>query len=141
MLCNFALNAYEKFGLYPDGKQRGMLINYETLPGIVPKALLSLFRVNLDKRWLEKMQSESKHYSKSRNTIFRFFTGDSKDKETRATSAIQQYAVKILDPTYHKLNTAARKAVTNLQSPLTMNFLQTSNAEWSTLKSLDDIKL
>ena len=94
MLCNFALNAYEKYGTYTDEsgrkRQRGILLNYDLLPGAVPKLLLPLFGINkITATWLGKIQSESKQYSKGRGSGFRLFFGDSKDKEMRATSAIQ----------------------------------------------------
>jgi len=103
MLCKSALNAYNKYGVTHDDsghiKQRGMLINYESLPGIVPRALLPLFNIDPDEAWLRKMDSESKVYSKGKG-VTTVFKSDSQDKEKRATDAINHYAKLILDPSY-----------------------------------------
>jgi hypothetical protein len=93
MLCGFALQAYEKYGKFSDAtgstRQRGLLVNYDLLPGAVPKLLLPLFGQHVTATWLEKLHAESKLYSKGRGSSFRLFFGDSKDKEMRATAAIQ----------------------------------------------------
>ena len=94
MLCDFALQAYEKYGKTSEaagspGRQRGLLVNYDLLPGAVPKLLLPLFGQKVTPTWLEKLHAESKQYSKGRGSGFRLFFGDSKDKEMRATAAIQ----------------------------------------------------
>lgn len=96
MLCDFALQAYEKYGKTAADaaagsppRQRGLLVNYDLLPGAVPKLLLPLFGQAVSPTWLEKLHAESKQYSKGRGSGFRLFFGDSKDKEMRATAAIQ----------------------------------------------------
>ena len=108
MLCTHALQAYESYNTRFDlttnrTVQRGILINYESLPGIVAHTMLPLFGVSPSESWLNKMKEESKHYSKSRGSIYRLFFGDSEDKESRATESIQLYANRILQPSYTKL--------------------------------------
>ena len=102
-LCKSALSAYNKYGVTHDDsghiKQRGMLVNYESLPGIVPRALLPLFQIDPDEAWLKKMDAESKVYSKGKG-VTKVFKSDSKDKEKRATGAINHFAHEILDPAY-----------------------------------------
>ncbi len=101
MLCSNALQVHP---ITSEGKQRAVLLNYDSLPGAVPKILLPLFNVELDKPWLEKMKLESKHYSKSRGSKFKLFFGDSKDKDERATSGIQKFSDLILAPSFAILN-------------------------------------
>ena len=120
MLCSFAIRNLEKFGTRLDPKskqlvQRGLLINYDSLPGYVPQVLLPLFGINpLPSAWLDKISEESAFYSKSRGAAKKLkFTGDSKDKDDRATANIQLYAEKILSPTYLVLQERALEALNN----------------------------
>ena len=103
MLCQSALRAYNKYGVtHDDGghiKQRGMLINYESLPGIVPRALLPLFGIEPNEAWLKKMIAESKVYSKGHGES-KNFQSDSHDKEERATDKINLYAKLVLETSY-----------------------------------------
>jgi hypothetical protein len=108
MLCNAALRAYERYGIVTSnstGKstQHGMLLNYDSLPGIVPSALLPLFGVYPSDSWVAKMKVESTQYSKSRSSN-KLFTGDSQDKEQRATENIVIFSQKILQPTFERMN-------------------------------------
>ena len=107
MLCESALESYNKFGVTAteEGhvKQRGIMINYESLPGIIPRVILPLFGTEPTAAWLHKMRQESKQYSKGRSSGSRLFKGDSEDKETHATTAIARFAKNILDPSYEKL--------------------------------------
>jgi hypothetical protein len=110
MLCQSALDAYDHFGTRLDGDgntiQRGMLVNYDSLPGYMPRTMLPLFGSNPSDLWLANIAEESKQYSKSRGPS-KSFTGDSADKDDRATENIQLYANKILQPTYDLLNAKA----------------------------------
>lgn len=110
MLCQFAIDAYDKYSTMVDGSgntvQRGMLVNYDSLPGFMPKTILPLFHSLPDNMWLRKIEEESRQYSKSRGPS-RGFSGDSQDKDERATENIQLYANKILMPTYELLNSKA----------------------------------
>lgn len=93
-LCNTALSAYEQFGHYNseaianierddiDGIKfkltrtssprnismpRGFFIDYDALPGIVPRVLVSLMGVDLTHHWLQRMREVSTEYSKSKS--------------------------------------------------------------------------
>lgn len=115
MLCNSALRAFELYGAYNDSQQRGFLVNYDSLPGSVARLLLPSFGVEPSDHWLSKMAEESMSYSKGRGTSKLFF-GDSKDKDDRATAAIQQYSNAILQPSYDKMAAISSKAL-EAQSP------------------------
>lgn len=121
MLCSHAISAYNQYGTMTsslssaaegrDGQRvRGLLINYESLPGIVPRLLLPLFGVLPDDNWLEKMKAEGSFYSKGRGQE-RKFGGDSADKENRATDAIEKWAELILAPRYAELQQHSEQAV------------------------------
>ena len=107
MLCESAISAYAKYGVTTTDeghvKQRGIMINYESLPGIIPRVVLPLFGAEPGTSWLKKMAVESKQYSKGRTTGSRIFTGDSEDKEQHATGAIEEFSSSILDKSYSKL--------------------------------------
>jgi hypothetical protein len=112
MLCQSAVKANKKYGSYVDAMggnkttRRGLLVNYESLPGFLPKVVLPLFHSAPDALWLVNMATESKLYSKSRRSS-RSFTGDSEDKDKRATERIQQFATSVLMPWYVILNEKA----------------------------------
>lgn len=120
MLCSFALRSFEKYGTRLDAAsneyiQRGVLVNYESLPGYVPLVLLPLFGVSpVPTAWLTRIKAESEYYSKGRGgKRTQVFRGDSEDKDGRATEGIQKYADLILQPSYEELN---RRAVEALKS-------------------------
>jgi hypothetical protein len=138
MLCNRAINAYTKYGKTSSGKQRGLLINYESLPGYIPRVVLPfLFGSNINRKWLAKMESESKHYSKSRGSRFRLFFSDSKDKDERATEQIQTFADKILTPTYLKLNQYSFEGFQAVASSLVdSNLIKDNSYTWMSLKEI-----
>ncbi len=91
-------------------QQRALLINYESLPGVIPKALLPLFGQEVSESGLRRMREESQPYSKSRGSRDETFSGDSRDKDTRATDGIRSSAEKILAPSYLLLDDLARKS-------------------------------
>lgn len=131
MLCVSALRAYESHGLTIDritGEkvQHGLLINYESLPGIVATGLLPLFGVYPSDEWVAKMKIESQQYSKSR-TPHQTFEGDSKDKEERATESIVLYADKILQPTYKRMNSLSVEIMKGVFPELYSKIASTSN--------------
>ncbi len=141
MLCNKAINAYLKYNTAKSAnRQRGLLINYESMPGVIPKLVVPyLFRTNLNSNWLSKMQAESKHYSKSRGSRFRLFFGDSKDKDERATKEIQTYAEKILTPTYQLLNQYSFQAMQTLASSMIVsNDINQISLTWNGLKDFPE---
>ena len=140
MLCNHAIDAYTKYGKNSSGKPRGLLVNYESLPGIIPRVVLPyLFSTEINARWLSKMETEAKHYSKSRGTRFRLFFGDSKDKDERATKEIQLYADKVLIPTYQKLNALSLEGFRAVASNLVdSNLISGNSYTWTALKEFPE---
>ncbi len=139
MLCSYAISAYDTYGSFPPSasvsvstpplpRQRGLLINYESLPGILPIAVLPLFYSSssssptlftslatstsisttslISPLYLSKMKEESGFYSKGRDTA-REFTGDSTDKDTRATTAIHTFALSLLVPSFVEMEKRA----------------------------------
>lgn len=140
MLCGFALDAYEKYGkrVTENGEtvQRALLINYESLPGSVPRALLPLFGVDLNQHWLNKIQSESQQYSKSRGVSYRIFAGDSQDKTERATDGIQKYAKLILSESYEKLNEKAMDCYTTRFPQLIASGGGESGFQWKAVSTI-----
>lgn len=140
MLCVIALENYEKFGKYPSanhavegrGQQRGLLINYDSLPGYVPRVLLPHFSVNpVPEYWLDQIAAEAAFYSKGRK-MERKFHGDSEDKESRSTSEIRKYASSILNASYVKLNELAFESLKGFHP----RKYQLCSGDWSNLKPL-----
>lgn len=112
MLCSNAIDAYSKFAYYPNSnKLRGIFTNYESLPGSIPRVVLPLANVNLNQYWLDKMKIESQEYSKSGARTKPKFTGDSEDKESRSTEAINKYSKLLLEPTYLKMDQMTQQAL------------------------------
>jgi hypothetical protein len=140
MLCNYAIRNFEKFGTRVDPVskelvQRGLLINYDSLPGYVPQVLLPLFGIDpLPAAWLQKLTEESNYYSKSRGTKLRTFKSDSEDKDMRATEAIEKFADKILAPTYKVLEAKALQGLNSVAPTIVDTTLQKSSlqkAQWN----------
>lgn len=122
--------------------QRGLLINYDSLPGYVAKVMLPHFGVNpLPQHWLQKMKEEADYYSKGRGGE-RAFTSDSADKDNRATERIKLYANKILEPTYEVLNAKAMDSLEKIAPALhrevlsSMQLHETQLPPWSKLKEI-----
>mmetsp|Transcript_1970 Transcript_1970/g.4608 ORF Transcript_1970/g.4608 Transcript_1970/m.4608 type:complete len:546 (-) Transcript_1970:110-1747(-) len=121
MLCSSAVRSMEKYGTHKTevgGEsvlvQRGLFLNYDSLPGIVPAVLLPHFGVDpVPARWLRKISEESGQYSKSRGSKAGVFLGDSKDKVEHSTQLIKQYGEAILGPTYELMQ---KKALLVLES-------------------------
>ena len=105
------------YGVYNDSQQRGFLVNYESLPGSVPRVLLPSFGVEPSDYWLSKMAQESKSYSKGR-AVPKLFFSDSEDKDERATAAIQQYSNSILRSSYEEMAAISTTALKSLSSLL-----------------------
>jgi hypothetical protein len=122
MLCSNAFAAYSTHSMFNDKqRQRGLLVNYESLPGIIPRLVLPMFGVDVvSQRWLHKMTEESSFYSKGRQSV-RSFTGDSADKEERATHDIQLYSRLLLSPTFEAMEAAAyagtKRLITSSSTP------------------------
>jgi hypothetical protein len=142
MLCEFALEAFSKFNATAEGSQRALFLNYDSLPGVVPRVLLPFFGVVPLEFQISKMEEEAKHYSKSRNSAFRLFFGDSADKEKRATKSIKQFADTILMQSFNKLNHFAVQAILNLGvSSTVQQALENANPNWSILKDIRGSKV
>ena len=132
MLCSYALRSFEKYGTRLDDAsheyvQRGVLVNYESLPGYVPLVLLPLFGVRpVPTAWLVRIKAESEYYSKGRGgkRMQQVFRGDSEDKDGRATEGIQKYADLILQPSYEELNRKAVEALKNVAPELYARVVQ-----------------
>lgn len=144
MLCESALDAYENYGTRFDEAgnviQRGLLVNYDSLPGFMPKIMLPLFGSTPDNRWLANIKEESSQYSKSRNPD-KTFTGDSADKDQRATENIQLYSEKILQPTYERLNAKAEDGLKRF-SPGSFEEISGIDGveDWKKINSLPEVK-
>lgn len=110
MLCFNALRAYEQFSILADGKQRGILINYDSLPGIIPRIVLPFLGIVPGPSWILSMLKISQNYSKGKGSS-KTFIEDSKDKEVRATAAIKKYADSILGDSYTRLESYGLKAL------------------------------
>mmetsp|Transcript_15280 Transcript_15280/g.23007 ORF Transcript_15280/g.23007 Transcript_15280/m.23007 type:complete len:862 (+) Transcript_15280:57-2642(+) len=159
MLCEHAVEAYEKYGVYDEaslransqavqdgviragraqvevGAQRGILIDYQSLPGIIPRVVLPLFGVEPSDQWVQNMITESQEYSKGRGKGPKSgtFKGDSADKEKHATDAIEQWAEKILAPTYNKMYATFRGVVEKeLSEPIPR--LENNDIDWNAVK-------
>jgi hypothetical protein len=122
MLCENAVDAYEAFGHFNNDpvRQRGLLLDYKFLPGAVPNLLLEHFgQPPASAQLLKSMAKESSQYSKSSSRNLRrgksgTFHGDSEDKEKRATDAIDEWANKILGPTYEKMTSLSLPVIRSL---------------------------
>ena len=143
MLCTFALDAYEQYGLYNDTQQRGFLIDYESLPGSIARVLLPSFGLEPSDHWLSKMAIESKSYSKGKGHSKLFF-GDSEDKDQRATAEISKFSNSILQPTFEKMRAVSTNAL-KLLAPLLFEKIAYRGSDGTTLninwKSLSDIPI
>lgn len=136
MLCRHALEAYGQFNVSAFSKegnlkQRGLLINYESLPGAIPRIVLPMFDVQPSKSWIMTMKRESQQYSKGRGGRVGVFAGDSQDKDKRSTPAIREYSDLILGSSYQQMNDKARLSLT--VSPDSHHF---RNANWTTLREI-----
>jgi hypothetical protein len=66
MLCEVAYDAFLTYGKDNEGRPRAVLVDYEALPGIVPRVLLPVAGRTVDAAWLESMKTEAAFYSKDR---------------------------------------------------------------------------
>eukprot|EP01039_Chlorochromonas_danica_P004418 gene4418-4839_t len=123
MLCQAALSAYGRYNSTSLG-QRGLLINYDSLPGVVPKALFPLFGISAaaSEHWIRRMNAESQLYSKNRADEDQPFHGDARDKESRATAEIRETADLLLQPIYETLNQLASDGYRRLKAATVTSF-------------------
>jgi len=151
-LCSSALSAWDTYGYITTlddnstaqvGTLRGMMVNYESLPGIIPSVVLPrLFNVSVSVPWLEKMQSEGPLYSKSfkppkgqeqpRRPGLNF-GGDSADKESRASEKIFIWSERVLGPLYDRMQQIAVNTVQTLAPELRV---ESEALNWTTLAAI-----
>ena len=145
MLCLSAIKNYEANGVYAGGspragQQRGVLVNYEALPGAVPRAILPLFGITQPSvPWLTKMASEVKIYSKGRVFFSTAFQGDSADKEKRSTPEIKAAADTILANSYADLEKYSKVSLANVLSDddrLAVFGADGSDANWKRISKI-----
>lgn len=134
MLCVSAVDAANKYGFDNSmpPRRRAILINYDSLPGIIGHILLPFFGVTPSTTWLQKMTIESTNYSKGRSTSKTFVT-DSFDKESRATPEIRSYSELLLEPVFRKLENLSYLAFQNLSLNA---HLSNGNVHWKSLKEI-----
>ena len=151
MLCQHAIEAFEKFGSYSSsagtkaGQRRGMLVNYESLPGFIPRVLLpALFGITPSSEWVAAMTAEASQYSKGRGKAGEF-KGDSEDKEMRSTEDIQLWGERILGPTYDQLLAISADSILSGNSPLTLLVnpagVPAKDIRWNVLKSMPAVDI
>lgn len=132
------INSDVMTGLIDSGAQRGFLVDYATLPGLVPRFLLNAFGVQPSVVWINQMEYESQQYSKGarRNSKAGVFKGDSEDKEKRASEEIEKWGESILLPTTAKMLTSFQQSVLKVKSELGLSLPITSAGEvdWDTVK-------
>jgi hypothetical protein len=132
------LNSPEMTSLIDAGAQRGFLVDYATLPGLLPRFLLHAFGVQPSVSWVNRMEDESQQYSKGarRNSKAGVFTGDSEDKEKRATEEIEKWGQAILLPTTAKMLTSFQESVVKVKTELRLSLPMTAAGEvsWDALK-------
>ena len=124
MLCLRALSAYDKHALNTDkSTPRGMLINYEALPGAVPRLFLpQLAGVLPNHEWMANIAVNTKFYSKasvarrSKSLSTTHWKGDSKDKDARATDMMRKWTDRIMTKSYYKMNNHSAQLASRVAS-------------------------
>lgn len=165
MLCEHALEAFEQYGVFKEdatathtatlnqgfikagkladgitvGAPRGMLVNYETLPGFVPTILPALFGVDVDPVWMRNMKNEASEYSKSSSKNFLKagkFSGDSKLKEERASDIVEKYANSILGPSYKKMLEISERVISTMKLGHAIPRDNMGHIKWADMKPI-----
>ena len=138
MLCTFAIESYQAFSKDKTNTehQRGMLINYEGLPGIIPKVILPMFGVSPSEEWVRRMAIESGSYSK-KNIKSKKFEGDSEKKERKASDKVNKYAEEILEPTYQKMLKMTLESIKSVTPGLYEEFIKDGTMNWDVIKVID----
>lgn len=140
MLCSSAVAAFDQFSNYSitnsnRANPRGFLINYESLPGIIPTVILPHFGVEVSPRWRERMAEESVNYSKGRSTS-RKFESDSADKEERATAAIQKYSTAVLQSNYEIMVKKSLEGIQMVSPSIYTSLTSSGRINWDILKPI-----
>jgi hypothetical protein len=120
MLCMRALKAYDLHATNSaTGKPRGMLINYESLPGAVPRAFLKMVGVIVDDAWMAAVAVNTQFYSKS-SVVRRpglassSWGGDSKDKDSHASDQMRKWTDRVMNKSYYQMNNASALLMTRV---------------------------
>eukprot|EP01035_Chromulina_nebulosa_P026497 gene26497-34697_t len=139
MLCSSALNAYENFRSYDsinNPQDRGLFINYESLPGSVVQVMLPFFRVVPHEDWINKIKEESQVYSKGKSQT-KPFTSDSEDKDSHATPEIIKFAHEYLLTSFKKMEGIAYSSVKKLISSVSLDVTNDGIvSNWKTLSTI-----
>ena len=138
MLCSHAIDAYANYGVFSsEGRpQRGLLLNYESLPASLPLILLNLFGVEVEAAWTLAIENEARYYSKGRGKVHSF-DGDSEDKDSRASNTLKEWANKILLSLYEEMEILGVGGARNINSELLDKLPASSDGqgkEWSKLE-------
>lgn len=145
MLCKKALQNYEKYSIFTHpsagnrlNQQRGLLINYDSLPGYTAHVMLPFFGIDpLPERWLAKMEQESDFYSKGRGVLSkRVFEGDSEDKDTRATDSINKYADELLSESFQLLNQKSVEGMRQAFPDVFSKLFPSGQVDWTAIKEI-----
>jgi hypothetical protein len=133
MLCNNALSNYNS------NNNKGLIINYEALPGIIPRIVYPFFKIKPSFIFLKKSIDESLFYSKGRAEIP--FKGDIIDKENRATENIKKYSNELLLDSYNKLEKISLSSIKSLSIKdyelINNNFNNNEKINWSKLSEFE----
>jgi len=140
MLCSYAIEAYMRHGLYHTGSLRGLFLDYEGLPGAVPRLILPLFGVDVSHRWLTRMKAEAFQYSKGRLGEMKSgrFTGDSYVKELRATTEINSWSDRILSGAYENMTTLSMAGVHRITKDTDNLFFNSDGVDWKSIRIFPD---
>jgi hypothetical protein len=145
MLCDHAIEAMMTYGKYShgamSGKQRGLAVDYDSMPGVVAKQVLKHFGVkDVSDAWLTKMAEESGFYSKARKGTKKSieFSGDSEDKENRAPKDLRDAADKLLSDSFASLTQLSKESLTEIGLPSDVKEALNENTEkaWELLSEL-----
>lgn len=97
---NLALDALSKYAYREssNGKElRGMSVNYNNLPGILPKLVIQhVFKQKVSEEWLVAMTKEQTYYSKSKGGTDKGFKSDNAQKLKKSTEEIRDASDAIL---------------------------------------------
>ena len=116
MLCLRALQAYDAHAVDPATKrQRGLFMNYESLPGVITSGFLPMAHIAPSPQWVARIREVSSFYSKG--SIVRHsskagkFLGDSKDKDAHATKEMHLWTSRVMSDSYYRMNNESARVL------------------------------
>lgn len=145
MLCMNAIQAALAYNSTPAGVPRGLLLDYSSLPGSVLSLLRPLFGLPpAPASLVNKIRAETSFYSKGRGeSADKTFSGDSQDKETRATQEILTLGSVILASSFTQLSalaeTGARRTLPATLVDALPRLPGLSTRDWSSLKPISEV--